>query len=185
MQGSEKATALEEAGLTARLDARFRRPLMSYFLRRIHSRTEAEDLTQQVFVRLLATTRTKLEAIDHAEGFVFTVAANLLKDRNRSSAVRYERPMPALDPDLITEIASEAVEDRHPERVLLARESLQGALKTLDALGERTRDIFILHRLENMKHRDIAELFGLSVSSVEKHVIKATVHLARKYGPRQ
>jgi len=45
--------SLDGAGLLGHLDARFRRPLMSFFLRRIGDRAEAEDLTQEVFVRLI------------------------------------------------------------------------------------------------------------------------------------
>lgn len=172
-----------EPGLAARLDARFRRPLMSYFLRRVRDHAEAEDLTQQVFLRLLAG-HGDLADIEHAEGFVFTVAANLLRDRSRRAFRHYEQPLDTIDLDLVGEVLAEAVEARSPERVLLGRESLADALKALDRLGPKTRDIFILHRLENLKHREIAELYGLSASSVEKHVIKATLFLARRYGGR-
>jgi len=43
------------------------------------------------------------------------------------------------------------VEDRGPERVLQGCESLAEVLASLETLGDRTRDIFILFRLENMK----------------------------------
>ena len=39
--------------------------------------------------------------------------------------------------------------------------------------------MFILHRLDGMKHREIAELYGLSVSSVEKHLRKAFAHVMK------
>ena len=162
------------------LDARFRRPLMSYFRRRIGDHAEAEDLTQQVFMRLLAA--EDFERVDQAEGYVFTVAANLLKDRGRRAARRGDQSVAPPNPDLISELTHEAVEDRSPERVLLGRETLADVLRTLDALGERTRDIYILFRLENMKQREIATLLGIGQSTVEKHVVKATLHLARTYG---
>ena len=81
-------------------------------------------------------------------------------------------------------LAEEAVEDRSPERVLLGKQTLADVLRTLDNLGEKTRDIYILFRLENMKQREIAALLGIGQSTVEKHVIKATLHLARVYGER-
>lgn len=163
------------------LDGRFRRPLIRYFLRRVGCHAEAEDLTQQVFTRLLAS-ETIAEA-ENVDGFVFTIAANLLKDRAKSAARRYEGP-PGLDPQLLSEICRDAQEDRSPERVLLGRDTLADLVRTLNELGPKTRDIFVLHRLEQMKHREIAELLGVGVSTVEKHVIKATLHLARKHGPR-
>lgn len=172
--------AVPDVALVRALDARFRRPLMSFFLRRVGGHAEAEDLTQQVFTRLVAS-ETVAQA-DNVERFVFTIAANLLKDRAKSAAVRYEAAAPAIDPELVAEVCREAREERSPERVLLGRETLADVFRTLDELGARTRDIFVLHRLENMKHREIAELLGIGVSTVEKHVIRATLHLARKYG---
>jgi RNA polymerase sigma factor (sigma-70 family) len=165
------------------IDRRFRRPLMSFFLRRVGDHAEAEDLTQQVFLRLLGSEGVKEP--EHAEGFVFTVATNLLRDRARKAGRRGTVSISAPDPELVADLASEAVEDRSPERVLLGRESLAEVLRALDELGERTRDMFILFRLENMKQRDIAALYGIGVSTVEKHIMKATLHLAKRYGTPQ
>jgi len=69
--------------LRAALDARFRAPLMGYFLTRVKNREEAEDLTQEVFVRLMAI--GSLDEIDRAEAFVFRIASNLLRDRGREA----------------------------------------------------------------------------------------------------
>jgi RNA polymerase sigma factor (sigma-70 family) len=74
------------------------------------------------------------------------------------------------------------MEDLSPERVLLSEESLNDVLRTLSELGERTRDIFILFRLERMKQKDIAALLGIAQSTVEKHVMRAVMHLAERYG---
>jgi DNA-directed RNA polymerase specialized sigma24 family protein len=51
-------------------------------------------------------------------------------------------------------------------------------LAHLDALGERVKNVFILFRLEGRKQKDIAALYGISVSTVEKHIMAATLHLA-------
>lgn len=160
------------------LHAKFRRPLTSFFLRRVRDRAEAEDLTQQVFLRLIASDTT--EQLQHADRFIFTVAANLLKDRAKSAARRYE--VPSIDPDLVEILALEAQENRSPERIVSDRETLAEVFAILDELGERTKAIFVLYRLESMKQREIAQLLGIGVSTVEKHVIKATLHLACKYG---
>ena len=74
------------------------------------------------------------------------------------------------------------VEDVSPERVLLARETLAEVLGALAELEDRTRDIFILSRLENLPQREIAALYGISVSAVEKHVAKAVLFLASDLG---
>lgn len=166
-----------DPGRAERLNARYRGPLMSFFLRRVRHREDAEDLTQETFARLLSS--PEASRLENPAAFVFKIAANLLRDRSRRLAVR--GPTTPLDDEDFDKKVEALVEDRAPERVLLAREELTLALKALGELGERTRDIFILARLENMKQREIASLFGLSVSTVEKHLIKATYHLAKRF----
>ena len=165
----------------AEIDARFRRPLMSFFLRRIGNHAEAEDLTQQVFVRLLGS--GGVEGLEARAALVFRIAANLLRDRHRMASRRGEH-LSLVDEDQGLADLGADVEDLTPERVLLSRENLSEVLRTLDRLGDRTRDMFILFRLENMSHAEIAALYGCSRSTVEKHVMKATFHLLLNHRAR-
>ena len=173
---------LSAEALRARLDERFRGPLMSFFLRRVGDGAEAEDLTQDVFIRLLGA--AERQPIEDVEALVFVTAGNLLKDRGRKATRRGEASRGVIDPALVSEVAREFVEDRDPERVLLARESYAEVLAALDELGQRTRDIYVLFRLESMKQKEIAALFGIARSTVEKEVMKATLHLALRCGGR-
>ena len=75
-------------------------------------------------------------------------------------------------------------EEINPERVLIGRESLVEVLACLDELGERTKNIFILFRLEGMKQKAIAAIYGVSLSTVEKQVMTAVLHLAKKFGSK-
>src|SRR3984893_2747394 len=71
------------------LDRSFRGPLVAYFLKRVKNRNEAEDLTQEVFVRLLNhPDKNNGQTI---EGYVFTIAANLLRDRVKSVAAAVQK----------------------------------------------------------------------------------------------
>jgi RNA polymerase sigma-70 factor (ECF subfamily) len=164
--------------LLADIDARYRRPLISFFARRVRDSAEAEDLTQQAFLRLMnAVERGEVENV---ESFLFTIAGNLVRDHHRRSGRRNVDATVCVDAELIETLTGEMVEDRSPERVLIGRQSVADVLQALDELGERTRDIFILFRLENMKQRDIAALYGISQSTVEKHVARAALHLATR-----
>lgn len=153
------------------LDRNFRLPLTAFFMRRTGSRTEAEDLTQEVFIRLLR----HAERVDHvyAKHYVFTAATNLLRDRARQADARKTLTFADLEqcssPALIEEI--------NPERVVVGRQSLGSIVDALRNLDQRTRDIFVLYRFESMKQSEIAKLFDLSLSSVEKHLAKALAHL--------
>lgn len=159
---------------------RFRAPLMSYFLKRVNLKSDAEDLTQEVFARLVNhPDRRQGQTID---SYVFTIAVNLLRDRARSSNVsRRSGFVEARNRDTNTDAASGPVEELTPERVLLGREALKDVMSAFGELSERTRDIFVLSRLENMHHRDIASLYGISVSAVEKHVMRAAAHLGARF----
>ncbi|MEI9927532.1 MAG: sigma factor-like helix-turn-helix DNA-binding protein [Sphingomonas sp.] len=75
----------------------------------------------------------------------------------------------------------EFVEDRTPERVLQGRDEVTEVVRALGELKERTRDIYLLFRLEQMKHREIAVLYGISQSTVEKEIMRATLHLAMRF----
>lgn len=157
--------------LLRQLSERYRLPLTAYFARRVGSRSEAEDLTQEVFLRMVR--RIELENVENVEAFVFRTAVNLLRDRSRRDKSQTERKteFANLHPD---------VDDLSPERVFDSRQSLNHVIAVLEELDERTRDAFILHRLEGMKHAQIAELLGVSVSSVEKYIIKALSLLTQR-----
>jgi RNA polymerase sigma factor (sigma-70 family) len=150
---------------------RFRPALVAYFLRRVHDPTEAEDLAHDVFLRLAGM---PLEQLRSADAYVFQVAANLLKDRARRSKVRADYAA--------TEAAAMEAEEfsagsYDPERIEAARRSLAALVARLRELPARTREIFILYRIENVARRDIAQAYHLSLSTVEKEIARATAQL--------
>jgi RNA polymerase sigma-70 factor (ECF subfamily) len=158
------------------LNARFRGALMSFFLRRVKDPSQAEDLTQEVLLRVIRA--STVEHIEHAESYVFRVAINLLRDRARRKQRARSAIFVPIEEALASELESQLVEDRSPERVFLIEDSLAEVLRSIAELGELTRSIFILFRLENMKQKDIAALYGIAQRTVENHVVKAVRHLA-------
>jgi RNA polymerase sigma factor (sigma-70 family) len=152
----------------ALLTRRFRPALMSYFLRRVRSHAEAEDLTQDVFVRLARLDPTEWQS---AEAYVFRIAANLLSDRARKARTRRRHA----DEELT--VAGREVDPLDPDRVAAGRRSLAVLAEKLKELPERTRTIFVLYRVETMNKRAIAEALGVSVSTVEKQCAVAMAHL--------
>ena len=165
------------------LDARFRASLLAYFMRRTGNAQEAEDLTQETFVRLIGS--NTFETAAEANAFVFRVASNLLRDRARSTTRLRRFPTLPIDAMSGDQFEPRLVEDIDPERVLIARERLTEVLACLDELGERTKNIFILFRLEGMRQKGIAAFYGISISTVEKHVMAAVVHLAKRFRSRE
>jgi len=150
---------------------------MSFFLRRVHDRSEAEDLTQETFAR--SVQRVSVRDDTQVGSYLFTIGANLLRDRARRASSHHSAAHDSIsDPQVNSSLLS--AEDQGAERVIIVREALQRALAALNELDEQTRDIFVLFRLEKMKQREIASRYGISVSAVEKRIVKAAAHLAAR-----
>jgi RNA polymerase sigma-70 factor (ECF subfamily) len=152
------------------LNRRWRPALMAFFLRRVRNHAEAEDLTQEVFTRLLGGEGTA----SAPDGYVFQVASNLITDRARRQKVRADYR------ETLTQIEPVAIETIDPYRIVSGRAALEAFERYMEALPERTRAIFILYRIENVPQADIADAFGISASAVKKHVAKAMAFLMQK-----
>jgi RNA polymerase sigma-70 factor (ECF subfamily) len=171
--GSATATA-HDRELLAALSERFRGVLMRYFERQVRESEDTEDMVQEVFVRLLR--RRDLAAIDSPEGYLFETAASVVRDRARKRIVRHAQDHESYEESV------HAVEDASLERVSMDREALQVVIRALQELPERTRAVFVLHRMEELRQSELARRLGISVSAVEKHMIKAVAYLMEKVG---
>lgn len=150
-------------------DRRLRRALIAFFARRVQTLPEAEDLTQDVFFRIV---RDPKREAPMADAYVFRIAANLLRDKGRRERVRTSyREARAIEDFL-------GIDPLDPHRVAEGRENLDLVARTIAELPEKTRRIFTLYRIENIDKRTIADSFGLSVRMVEIHVQRALGALA-------
>lgn len=154
------------------LTAQFGPILLHYFRRRVPSRTEAEDLTQEVFTRLLK--RGQLATLEDLRGYLFETAASVLTDRARKRRSQHSDQHESFDPGV------HASEGFSSDRVLIGQETLTRASRALLELPERTRTIFILRRLEGMRYQDIAQRLGISLSLVEKQMARAVAYLSQR-----
>jgi RNA polymerase sigma-70 factor (ECF subfamily) len=154
---------------------------MNYFVRKLGSWAEAEDLTQEVFVRLIRYPEPS--ELDRPEGLVFTIAANLVRDRIRSEQSRQVIGNPGAAQAFETNAhgASELVlvDELDPERTLIGRQRLALLISALGELSELRRDIFLMFQVHGIPQREIAARCGISISAVEKHIAKALAHLAK------
>jgi len=147
----------------------FRVALLRFFQRRTHEALEAEDLVQEVFERLLR--RGGVSDLQNLKAYAFETAANVLRDRARRRRTR------AADAHQGFDAERHGGSDVSPEHLLLCRERLGHANAALAELPDRTRTIFMLRRLDGLRHGDIAARLGISVSAVEKHMARASAHL--------
>lgn len=170
--GELSGAVTQEKALNEFHDA-YRPGLMRFFLRRVQNHSEAEDLTQEVFIRLAGSGHAPVHL---AEQYIFQIASNLLRDRARRNQVRYNYVAGML---LVDDLHVDTLD---PHRVAVGRETLTLINEGLNELPERTRQIFILFRYEDIDQRTIAQSFGISVSAVEKHIYRAMARLIGKVG---
>jgi RNA polymerase sigma-70 factor (ECF subfamily) len=152
---------------------RYRSAVSAYFARRISNRADVDDLTQEVFANLLR--RSQLETVENIEGYIFQIAANVLRERFRRAGRRID-----IHPEALEENSPHYVEEISPERILIGKETHGRFVQALQELPERTRTIFVLNRFEELSAREIANRMGLSVSTIEKEMMRAIAHLRER-----
>jgi RNA polymerase sigma factor (sigma-70 family) len=138
--------------------------LVRYIAARVGCRATAEDLRQEVYLRLRRVTRASIE---NPRGLLFRIATNLVwnhKAQVRRRAELTEEVRHLLAPEL---------DEVSPERRVLADEQLDRAWAALHKLSARTRQVLILSRFNGMKRTDIARELGISCQAVDKHLARA------------
>jgi RNA polymerase sigma factor (sigma-70 family) len=167
-------TALSDREALKGLARQFGPVLQHFFKRRIADLSEVDDLTQEVFIRLLR--RGGISALEDIRGYLFETASSVLMDRARKRRSRHSDEHESFD------LAVHGNEDFPADHVLIERETLTRASRALLELPERARTIFVLRRLEGLRYQDIAQRLGISLSLVEKQMARAVAYLAQRMG---
>lgn len=136
-------------------------------MRRGRSEHDADDLLQEAWVRLACYEAE--HPVDRPEAFLMRTAINLSIDSYRLRLSHGEEVL--LDNVVLIDTSPSA------EAVVLARERVARLGICLGRLSDKTRTIFLAHRVEGKSYLQIASEHGLSVSAVEKHVAKALLQV--------
>lgn len=161
-----------ESGNDTALDEAFRThgSALLRFLRGKAGAEEAPDLVQEVFAR--AAGSEQRHRIANPGGFLRRIAQNLLIDRARRQA-RY--PLLFFSLDDHPDVADPPRQEWNIEAVDLM--TLYEA--AVDAMPSKTRRVFLMHRVDELSYRDIHEQLGISVATVEYHMMKALRQIAK------
>ena len=169
----ETSSDCVSSGVVVALHARLHRPLRRFFTAYRISAEDAEDLAQEVFLRLARL--GQISELRDPEAFVFTLARNLLRDRARRFHTRCSN-------------ASVAIEELNlpcsrptPDQTFEHYEQLKSADTALASLKPSARAAFIMHRVDGLGYSDVAARMGVSVSMVEKHIMAAIAALREVY----
>lgn len=149
--------------------------LLRYVRRRGASREDAEDVIQEAYLRLLKYGAQ--HAIESEERLLATAAKNLALDSIRR---RRARDRKALE---YAVIAATAQTWPTPDEEIYSQQRLHSLQGALALLPERCREIFLLHRIDNLTYSEIAVRFGISASAVEKHIARACLLIDATINP--
>lgn len=138
--------------------------LQNYLFWHVRSQEIAEELAQETYLRFLK--QATPQPILDLNAFLFTIAANLARDYLRGMKRQPQREFIPLD----TEIA-----DAQPSpEDIVANYCLENQLQQAIAhLPEKTREIFLLYRVDELSYKQIAARLDISERTVEYHLRQA------------
>ena len=171
----DRRTAMAEPrkGLVERLFAEHRRALQTFFYRRIRTKSDAPDLAQEVYVRMLRV--TDKQAIRDPERYLYTVASNLVKeyavldrwqargvDLDEASIQQRLGELPTIDAQLDV-----------TQRVARLR-------TVLAQLSPKCRAAIVLQYRHGLTYQEIGERLDVSPHMVKKYLAQGLAHCRRR-----
>ena len=158
---------------------KFRRPLVGFMYRMAHNQAVAEELAQEVFLRVYRS-RSRYAADAKFTTWLYRIATNLAVNHARDT--KPEKGATSLDEQdqetgLTLDVADSSL---NAEQELLRRERLAGIRRHVESLPERQRLAVIMHKYQNMDYRQIAEVLKLSESATKSLLFRAYASLREK-----
>lgn len=153
---------------------KYRRAMISFMYRMAHNSAAAEDLAQEVFLRVYRS-RDTYAASAKFTTWLYRIATNLAVNYARDT--RHEKPentvsldQPDDDTGLTMDVADGSL---NVEQNILRRERLAAIRKHVQELPERQRMAVVMHKYQSMDYRQIAEVLHLSESATKSLLFRA------------
>ena len=163
---------LKQDGRYVAIFTAHRAALVDYATPIVGARARAEDVVQDAYIRFAAAAG-RAERIDNPVSYLYRIVRNLAIDVTRRGV--FEQPFP--EQETLERIPSPAP---GAEETLLYRDELRVLAAALDELPARTRDVFLMHRLEGRTLQEIAGHFGISVVRMHHRLAHELVHGAKR-----
>ena len=153
---------------------KYRRPMVSFMYRMAHNTAVAEDLAQEVFLRVYRS-RESYEASAKFTTWLYRIATNLAVNHARDT--RHERPEVQVsidEPDEDTGTRLE-VPDRslNAEQSIMVRERMMAIRQKVEALPEQQKLAVVMHKYQQMDYKQIAEVLKKSESATKSLLFRA------------
>ena len=154
----------------ARIHDTYYAPIFRYVAFRVSDHATAEDLTSEVFTRLLAALRDKNAPQNTLRGWLYGVAARVVSDHHRKT---YRTPQVELDESL-------ASTDHDPAKIVEGKLTQESVQRAMQDLTEEQRHVLSLRFGSDMPIQDVARALGKSEGAVKQLQARAVATLARK-----
>ncbi len=154
--------------------------LIRYFTVRLGSAAQAEDLAQDIYLKIAGFSDDDIAQVNNPAAFLYRLGTNLMLDR-----LKQVRRSVARDDDWrrsqAVDVGGEDAADLPPaDEALAAKQKLEIIIEALNDLSPACRRAFRLHKFDGLGHAETAQAMGISKSGVEKHVSAALKHLLSK-----
>jgi RNA polymerase sigma-70 factor (ECF subfamily) len=166
---------------------RYRSPLVNFLYRMVRNREQAEDLAQEVFIRVY---RARADYVPSAKftTWLFRIATNLALNSLRDT--RHQRMEISLDAP-VTADAEDGdertldVADKHPDiEQHLVEETRKAMIKhAIDKLPEKQRAAVLLHKYQELDYGEIAKILSCSESALKSLLFRAYENLRVELAP--
>ena len=161
--------------------AKYRKPIIHFMFRMVHNQAVAEELAQEVFLRVYRSRET-YRAEARFSTWLYRIATNLGVNHARDN--RRERTAPTVhldEPDYETGTTPDLADDRPTVEAKLLRDERMNAIREhVMALPERQRTAVLLHKYEGMDYKGIGEVLKLSESATKSLLFRAYQTLREK-----
>lgn len=143
-----------------------RADLVRHFALRLRSPERAEDLVQELYLRIAQ--RAGTEPVENPSAYLYRVGSNLMLD-----LLRHEQRQSRKAAAFATAEQTSGGRDEQPDqmRILAARQQLERIAEAVSRLPAPVQRAFRLHKLEGLSHAETAAAMGVSRSSVEKYLM--------------
>jgi RNA polymerase sigma-70 factor (ECF subfamily) len=140
------------------LFGRYSKRIYNYFLKSTMERDDSDDLTQELFIRVMKYRKSYKEG-QTVQFWIFQIARNMLKDHFRKMKIHRDQFNPV-------EIMPEVVDDSMDE----AREREKKLYSAMKKLPDDKRELLVLSKFEGLKYEQIAAMRETSVSNIKVQV---------------
>jgi RNA polymerase sigma-70 factor (ECF subfamily) len=151
---------------------RYAPAILRFAGRLLSDRTAAEEVTQEVFLKVIARAN-QYDGRASVASWLFAIAANACRDRRRRDRRAPVVPLEA--------VADPAEKGEGVERRLLDRERRDAVREALASLSEEQREALVLARYHGMPYAEVAQTLGISVGAVKTRIFRAVETLKARF----